>query len=43
MNDMPLFEAADDETFDRYFGELEDLHDAVERLAGKVSRRTSRV
>lgn len=40
VNDMPLLEAADDQTFDRFFGELEDLNDAIERLADKFLENT---
>jgi hypothetical protein len=40
VNDMPLLEAADDQTFDRFFGELEDLNDALEELAKKFLENT---
>ena len=40
VNDMPLLEAADDETFDRFFGELEDLNDAIEGLTEKFLENT---
>jgi hypothetical protein len=40
VNDMPLLEAADDQTFDRFFGELEDLNDALEELAEKFLENT---
>ena len=40
VNGMPLLEAADDETFDRFFGELEDLNDTIEELADKFLENT---
>ena len=40
VNDMPLLEAANDQTFDRFFGELEDLNDAVDRLTEKILENT---
>jgi len=40
VNDMPLLEAADDQTFDRFFGELEDLNDAIEGLVEKFLENT---
>lgn len=40
VNDMPILEAADDQTFDRFFGELEDLNDALEELAEKFLENT---
>jgi len=40
VNDMPLLEAVDDETFDRFFVELEDLSNAVEELAEKFLENT---
>lgn len=40
VQDMPLLEAADDQTFDRFFGELEDLNDALEELAEKFLENT---
>ena len=40
VNDMPLLEAADDETFDRFFGELEDLNNAIEGLTEKFLENT---
>lgn len=35
---MPIFEAADPAMFDRYFGELDDLHDAIDGLAAKFQK-----
>lgn len=40
VNDMPLLEAANDETFDRFFGELEELNGAIEGLAEKFFEHT---
>jgi len=40
VNDMPLLEAADDETFDRFFAERNDLNDAIEGLAQKFLENT---
>lgn len=40
VNDMPLLDAADDETFDRFFDELEDLNDALEELAEQFLENT---
>ena len=42
VKDMPILEAADPEKFDRYFGELDDLHDAVDGLAAKFQRNLRR-
>jgi hypothetical protein len=39
VKDMPILEAADREKFDRYFGELDDLHDAMDGLAAKLQRK----
>ena len=33
VKDMPILEAAGPSKFDRYFGELDDLHDAIDGLA----------
>ena len=35
---MPILEAAEPENFDRYFGELDDLHDAIDGLAAKFQK-----
>ena len=40
VNDMPLLKAAEDETFDRFFAELEDLNDALEGLTEKLLENT---
>jgi hypothetical protein len=38
VKDMPILEAAEPENFDRYFGELDDLHDAIDGLAAKFQK-----
>lgn len=38
VKDMPILEAAKPEKFDRYFGELDDLHDAIDGLAAKFTK-----
>jgi hypothetical protein len=38
VKDMPILEAAEPEKFDRYFGELDDLHDAIDGLAAKFTK-----
>ncbi|KAA5541506.1 hypothetical protein FYK55_18285 [Roseiconus nitratireducens] len=38
VKDMPILEAAEPEKFDRYFGELDDLHDAIDGLAAKFQK-----
>lgn len=40
VNNMPILEAVDDETFDRFFGELEGLNNAIEELADKFLENT---
>ncbi|XZE56671.1 hypothetical protein SH139x_002795 [Planctomycetaceae bacterium SH139] len=40
VQDMPLLEAAEDQTFDRFLGELAHLNDAVEELAEKFLENT---
>lgn len=38
VKNMPILEAAKPEKFDRYFGELDDLHDAIDGLAVKFQK-----
>ncbi|MFN3189167.1 MAG: hypothetical protein ACE361_01485 [Aureliella sp.] len=40
VQDMPLLEAANDQTFDRFFDELDDLNDTVDRLTEKFLENT---
>ena len=41
VKDLPLAAASDDAKFDRVFGELDDLHDAIDGLAAKLRRNTA--
>ena len=38
VKEMPILEAAEPEKFDRYFGELDDLHDSIDGLAAKFQK-----
>lgn len=40
VKNMSILEAANPEKFDRYFGELDDLHDAIDGLAAKFLKNT---
>lgn len=40
VRDMPLLEAADAKTLDRFFDELDDLQDAVDGLASQFRKNT---
>ncbi|MEO1617126.1 MAG: hypothetical protein AAFV88_14840 [Planctomycetota bacterium] len=38
VTDMPILEAAEPKKFDRYLGELDDLHDTIDGLAVKFQK-----
>ncbi|MEE4155646.1 MAG: hypothetical protein V2I27_15935 [Erythrobacter sp.] len=39
VKNMPILEAANPEKFDRYFGELDDLHDEVDGLLANFQKK----